>query len=683
MHDGMVTGVNLPGTGELDAMVAAVDQLPFIVAVCEGPELLLVACNAATRAVLPGREVLGRPIRDVLSDLSGQQFVDAYYEVYRTGEPITGRQWRAHLAQPDGSVHEMFATFTIVPWRDDAGRLRGVIGAAFDVTELSRNRQDAEAETEQLRRRYEQSRDVIHALQRELLPTGLPVLPGLQVAASYLLADADTAAGGDWFDAVSRPDGRVALLVGDVVGHGVTASGVMGQLRAVLQERLDAGVGVSDALAAADRLARRVRAAHAATICLALLDPVTGDLEYCTAGHPAPLVIAAGGGTRYLPGSGGMPLGTGGTFPVREARLERGDLLLLYSDGILERPGTLKRPGTLERPGTRDGTLTSAVELAQVAADAAAGRALHDPSATAAERVCTQTVELLVRSGGHADDITLLAAQRLPVVPDLVLDLPAEPAALRGARHRLAGWLAALGAAGKDVFVLQHALGELATNAIEHAFGRDVVERDVAGRDVVGRDVVEIRATLTPAGVVEATVTDHGGWRLPERQPTRGRGLALTTQLVQSLRVEPGESGTVATVRHPLVRPARLLGAFDPMPAAVASPDELVVTELPGGDEARVRLTGPLDAASATHARQELLRRSRGGTVPMTVDLIGVTHLASAGVSALHLLAEAHRAGAPLTLVAVPGSPARQILELVGRGELTELSGLVLEGSPD
>ena len=638
--------MEIPEAGDLGALVAAVDQLPFIVAVCEGPDLLLVACNAATRAVLPGRDVLGRPIRDVLSDLAGQQFVDAYYEVYRTGTPIMGRQWRAHLDQPDGSVHEMYATFTIVPWPRPDGSLRGVIGAAFDVTGLAREQQAAEQETERLRRRYEQTRDVIDALQRELLPAGLPVLPGLQVAAGYLLADADSRAGGDWFDAVTTPDGRIALITGDVVGHGVAASGVMGQLRAVLQERLDAGAGAGEALAAVDRLARRVRAAYAATVCLVLLDPGSGELTYCTAGHPAPLVIPVDGRPRFLPLTLGTPLGTGGTFPVREARLEPGDTLLLYTDGILERPGAGPEP---------------AGELARVAADAAAGRALHDPAATVAERVCTQALELLVRAGGHADDITLLAAQRVPPVPELVLDLPAEPAALRGSRVALARWLAAAGAATSDVFLLQHAIGELATNAIEHA---------------VGGHTVEIRARLEASGVVEATVADHGGWRPPERQPSRGRGLALTAQLVQSLRVEPGPDGTVATVRHPLSRPGRLLASVDETATAAPHADDLTITELPGDDEARVRLDGPVDATSAAFVRQELLRRSRGGTVPMTVDLSGVGHLASAGVSVLHEVAAQHLLEkAPLTLVATPGSPAGRILDLVGLPSFTGLFG--------
>jgi serine phosphatase RsbU (regulator of sigma subunit)/anti-sigma regulatory factor (Ser/Thr protein kinase)/anti-anti-sigma regulatory factor len=636
-QDGRVTGLDIPEAGDLGAMIAAVDQLPFIVIVAEGPDLTVVGGNAATRAVLPGRTVVGRTIRDVLSDLSGQQFLDAFYEVYRTGRTISGKQWRVHLDQPDGSVGEMFATFALVPWRHPDGAMRGVIGAAFDVTELARERQAAEAEADRQRRRYEQTRDVINALQRELLPAGLPVLPGLQVAAAYLLADADSRAGGDWFDAVTTPDGRIALVAGDVVGHGVTASGVMGQLRAVLQERLDAGASITEALTAADRLAGRVRAAYAATVSLVVLDPGSGELSYCTAGHPAPLVIPAAGPARYLTGTRGAPLGTGGSFPVRGDRLGPGETLLLYTDGVLERPGAAADP---------DG------ELAHVAADAAAGRALHDPSATAAERVCTQTLELLVRSGGHADDITLLAAQRVPPVPALALDLPAQPESLGGSRRGIGAWLEAVGAADEDVFVLQHALGELATNAIEHA---------------IGGDAVEISARLLTSGMVEATVTDHGGWRAPERQPTRGRGLALTAQLVQSLRVEPGVDGTVATVRHPLLRPARLMTSFDHRSASASAATVLAISELPGGDEARVRIDGPLDASTAFEVRAELFRRSRGGTVPMTVDLSGVSLLASAGVSALHEIAAQHLAEkAPLTLVAAPGCPARRILELVG-----------------
>jgi serine phosphatase RsbU (regulator of sigma subunit)/anti-sigma regulatory factor (Ser/Thr protein kinase)/anti-anti-sigma regulatory factor len=624
-----------------DPLLAALDQVPFILAVCEGPELRVLTLSAATRAVLPGREWAGRPIREVLSDLGGQQVTEAYYEVYRTGEPVTGREWRVHLDRPDGTFHEMFANFTITPWFDGSGARRGVIGVGFDVTETVRQRRAAA----EFQRRYEESRAVITALQRRLLPAGLPVLPGLQVAASYLLADAETAAGGDWFDAIAQRDGRVALVVGDVVGHGVAASGVMGQLRAVLRDRLDDGAGIIEALGAADRFAARSPGAHATTVAMAVLDPVSGELAYCTAGHPPPLVVAPGGDSRYLPGTGGTPLATGGSFPVGTGRLEAGELLLLYTDGILERPGRTHPE--------------SAAELAQVATDSAAGRVMHEPGATTAERVCAETVELLVRTTGHTDDITLLAAQRVPVPADLELDLPAVPTSLAASRERIAAWLSRLGAAEQDIFALQHALGELLTNAIEH------------GGSTAS---VTVRVHLDPAGQIEATVRDRGSWRSPVRQAHRGRGLALAAQLVAYLDVEPSPDGTVASLRHPLTWPARLLDRADATPVSPAAPVTAArpagpagfrIVEQPGDDEARVSIEGPVDADTAARARQELLRRSRGGTVPMTVDLSAVTHLSSAGVSALHQVAGQHaEQRAPLSLCAATGSPAQIILQM-------------------
>jgi serine phosphatase RsbU (regulator of sigma subunit)/anti-sigma regulatory factor (Ser/Thr protein kinase)/anti-anti-sigma regulatory factor len=631
-------------TGEEDVRIAALDQAPLILVVCEGPRLLVRFLSAATRAVLPGRAWLGRPIGEVISDLVGQQITDAYYEVFRTGEPIIGREWRVHLDRPDGSIHEMYANFSITPWLVD-GERRGVVGVGFDVTEMVGMRASAAEAAAHLQARYEQSRDVITALQRELLPAGLPVLPGAQIAASYLLADQDTAAGGDWFDAVARPDGRVALVTGDVVGHGVAASGVMGQLRAVLQDRLGEGDDPARALAAADRFARRRPIAHATTVCLVVLDPGTGELTYCTAGHPAPLIVSADGPARRLPGSGGTPLGTGGSFPVRTDRLEVGELLLMFTDGILERPGRSHE--------------SSIAELAQVAADSAAGRALHEPASTPAERVCNQTIELLVRATGHADDITLLAVQRLPRVRDLEFDLAAEPAALRGARAAIASWLGALGAAEPDVFVLQHALGELMTNAIEHA------HRDQGP----GSATVLVRATLTASGRLEATVTDRGRWQEPVRQPLRGRGLALTAQLVDNLLVTPTGDGTEARIELRLSRPARLLGpgAGPSRPGPPATPAaSLLITELPGDDETRVRVEGPIDAETADLLRKDLLRRGRGGTVGLTVDLSGVTHLSSAGVSALHHVAGRHaEQKALLRLHAPAGTPAQVVLDLV------------------
>ncbi|MFI5934454.1 SpoIIE family protein phosphatase [Actinoplanes sp. NPDC051494] len=627
----------MSGVTDPDIVASAADQMPFIVIVCEGADLRLVHVNAATRALVDGRETLGRTLADVFADVSGQQWIEMYAGVYRSGVPVTGAEWRATLTRPDGGIHEVFANFSITPWRHDDGTIRGVIGAGFDVTEMVRARATAERQTAQLRERYEQTRDVVTALQSELLPRGVPVLPGLQIAASYLLADADRAAGGDWYDAIVRPDGTVALVVGDVVGHGVTASGVMGQLRAVLDDRLSCGATIAESLAAADRFARRLPAAHATTVGVVVLDRVAGTLAYCTAGHPPPLVVDAGGTTRYLPGTGGTPLGTGGEFPVRHDRLGDGDLLLLYSDGIVERPGR-----TLEQ---------GRADLARVAATAATGQALHAPGDTAAGRVCGQTVELLVRATGHTDDITLLAAQRVPATADLDLALPAELGSLRASRVALAGWLSAAGATPQDAFALQHALGELVTNAIEHGFDGEF-----------GRDTIALHVRLSGAGEVEATVTDHGTWREPARESHRGRGLALTAQLIGSLTMAPGTNGTVATVRHALLRPAGTPAPGDP--AGPPDPGDPLLVTADGPDA--VRVSGAVDTGSAAHLQQDLLRRGRGGNLPLTVDLTGVTHLASAGVSALHHVAGQHRQqGAALDLTAAAGSPAQLVLAMV------------------
>ncbi|MFI5493903.1 SpoIIE family protein phosphatase [Actinoplanes sp. NPDC051859] len=623
--------------GDPAVITSAAEQMPFIVIVCEGPELRIAYVNAATRALIPGRDILGRPLRQVFADVDGQGWIDMYDQVQATGEPIAGAEWRATLDRPDGSVHELYTNFTITAWRRPDGSIRGVIGAGFDVTASVHARLAAESRTAELRERYEQTHDVITALQTELLPDGLPVLPGVQISASYLTADSDRTAGGDWYDAIVRPDGMVALVVGDVVGHGVTASGVMGQLRAVLHDRLDSGADVGEALAAADRFARRLPAAHATTVCLVLVDPSTGAVTYCTAGHPPPLLVTAAGETRFLASTGAAPLSTGARFPVRTDTLDPGDVLLLYSDGILERP-------SLTVPQSR-------AELAGTAARAAGGRALHAPGTTAAERVCAQTVELLVRATGHVDDITLLAAQRVPAPDRLDLQLPADLGALRVARSALAGWLAEAGAGEEDSFLLQHALGELLTNAIEHGYA------GLPGKDV------RLTVALTAAGEVTAEITDHGSWREPARESARGRGLALTAQLVTDLRVVPGENGTVATVRHRLRRPAHSPGQGDP-PAAPPPPVETLHIEATG--ETGVRITGTVDAASAPDLQHELLRRTRGGNLPLAVDLTGISHLASAGVSILHQVVEHHRQqGGDLHLHAATGSPAQLVLDLV------------------
>jgi anti-sigma regulatory factor (Ser/Thr protein kinase)/anti-anti-sigma regulatory factor len=485
-------------------------------------------------------------------------------------------------------------------------------------------------------------RRIVAEFQEALLPTTLPVLPQARIAARYLVAGHEQAAGGDWFDAIPLADGTVALIVGDVVGHGVAASAAMGQLRAVLAELLAAEKDLEHVLKRADAFAARMPALRAATLVLAVLDPADGEVRYTTCGHPPPLVIGTEGTARYLEGTGTGPLGTG-TAPVLAAdRLASGELLLLYSDGLIERPDQTMAEGM--------------AELAAVAADAA-GTLGADPAA--AERVCQLTVEQLTRAG-HADDITALAAQWLAEpVPALHLELPSRRPSLTKARDAFAGWLSRLDAAADDWEALHLAMVEVFTNAIEHAYSHEAPGN------------VELDARLGDDGYVECLVTDQGTWRPPSpADADRGHGLMVAGQVVDRLLVShPWQKakGTTVALRHRLRRPAVLASGHRREHAD--RPDEppfAVDTSVAAGGTARALVSGAVDITTADKLARRLLSVSRGGTIPLVADLSGVTQLASAGVRALYAVSgqlAAH--GHALTLITAPGSGAGVVLDLV------------------
>src|SRR5215471_16506601 len=281
------------------------------------------------------------------------------------------------------------------------------------MTDQGQQRRGAQQQTADADERRSALPDDVAALQKALLPPALPVLPRARIAARYLAAGQEQAAGGDWFEAVPLGDGTVALMVGDVVGHGVAASAAMGQLRSVLDELLAAEPDLRTVLTRAEAFAAERAGLRAATMALAVLDPADGTLRYTTCGHPPPLIISTDGTSRYLPGTRTGPLGTGSAPDLATVILQPGELVLLYSNGLIERPDRTVAEGM--------------AELAKVAAGAAADPA--PPAGTgpaAADRVCQLTVELLAR-GGYADDVTALAAQRLAEpIPPLRLELPGE-----------------------------------------------------------------------------------------------------------------------------------------------------------------------------------------------------------------------------------------------------------------
>ena len=175
-------------------------------------------------------------------------------DAYTTGSPVSGQEWRVLLDNDaDGELEELYLTFTVVPIRDAGGEVTGLVAHVLDVTAAVSARHAAEAQATAFEHRYQAALDVVTSLQRSLLPERLPVLPGVELAARYLAADSEQGAGGDWFDAVPLGDGRLGLVVGDVVGSGIRASAVMGQLRAVLMELLLSGSAIPEVLARLDR----------------------------------------------------------------------------------------------------------------------------------------------------------------------------------------------------------------------------------------------------------------------------------------------------------------------------------------------------------------------------------------------------------------------------------------------
>ncbi|HEY6425461.1 MAG TPA: SpoIIE family protein phosphatase [Pseudonocardiaceae bacterium] len=634
-----MAGRNPGEAGEQDDVLACFELLPTAVWAFEGPEHRVVAVNRAARDRLADRrDLLGLPVRTAIPEIVGQHLFDQLDRVYATGERLVGREWRVLVeSNRDGTMDEVFFDFVLVPRFAGDGSVRGVVAQCVDVTAaVLRRREAAHAVPEPL----DAGPDVAVTMQRALLPAGLPVLPQVGLAAQYRVAEKEVAAGGDWFDAVPLGRGRVALTVGDVVGHGEAAVAAMGQLRAILTDALLDGLPAAEALSRLNRFAGRVRAARAATACLAVLDPAAEQVEYGGFAHPAPLIVGEGGKTRFLAVVPSRPLGVADDPPVmHSSRLTAGEVMLLYSDGLVQRPGRTMSDGMNE--------------LASVASAAMWETSMTEAPGPVADRVCGLAVERLTRLG-IADDVTLLAAElRAEPHRPLVLELPAEAVWLRGIRRALDEWLHGVGAGPDDVPSVHLAVVEAATNCVEHAY------QGAGGW--MWLDVV-----LDGDGRLRATVTDHGRWRPPPPESEhRGRGLRLMHSLMETVDVHRADRGTTVTMSKTLQRPAVFSAGAPDQVGAGATVD--FATEVRAGPRPCLVVAGPLDMSTAGSLLNRISELSRGGVLPVDVDLSAVTHLASAGVQVLYDCARAADGEQGWVRLLVPeGCPARYVLTLNG-----------------
>jgi len=641
--------------GTAEVVREVFDQLPVMVVAWEGPDHVAVAANEAYRKYVGRPGFIGSPWSEVMPEIRGQQFFEILDTVYTTGRTQVGSEWRFQIRRDDTDrLHEIFVDFTVSPRFGPDGEVIGSTCFVSDVTDRVHERHEAALRTEYAQERYEAVHDVVVELQRALLSMALPVMPTAHVAARYLVAAQDQAAGGDWFDAIVLDNGHLALVVGDVVGHGVGASAAMGQLRAVLEELLRTETELETVLERLDAYAGHSPSMRAATVAVMDLDPETGHAVYGRLGHPAPLVISEDGSVRHLDAASGGPLGTGAPHQLAHTTIAPGEVVLMYSDGLVERSGHSLDEGV--------------AELAHVAADAVTNRSMPvGASAVVVDRVAETTMELMTRLG-HEDDVTVLVLQRLAEpVAGLDLRLTATRDSLHQVNAAFGAWLAGLGASPADRFALELSVTEAVTNVIEHAYP--------PGRP----GPLTVTGAVLPTGGVSVRVVDEGRWRSPDPESTTGgRGLLLMTQVVdeaevihppQSAGSPEGSRGTTVVLRHHAHRVAVMASGRGVVEDDLDDDRPLTDLEVVGredDDGPVVSLRGIVDLETAERARAALLGASRGGVRSLTVDLTEVTQLASAGVRSLFEVREQLVANRKeLVLVAEPGSAPAVVLELV------------------
>ncbi|MEA2366138.1 MAG: hypothetical protein QOI32_1650 [Thermoleophilaceae bacterium] len=362
---------------------------------------------------------------------------------------------------------------------------------------------------------YEREHRIAETLQRSLLPERLPDLPGLEVAARYLPAASEAEVGGDWYDVIPIGGGAVGLVMGDVAGKGLAGASMVGRLRSALRAYALEGHDAGHVVERLNRLLwTEAEDTQMATMLYLIVDPGASTVRWVNAGHPPPIVIADGE-ARFLTGEASVPLGVL-PFPTYEeasAPLEPGSSILLYTDGLVERPGEHIDDG-----------------LAELAARVT--EAPDDP-----QGLLDHLLSTLVPSEGAADDVALLTLHNMPVPDRFTVEFPAEPGSLATIRSMLRRWLGHAGADELEVAEIITACGEAATNAIEHAGTGNGARFEVSGsRD--GKDI-------------QVAIRDRGAWR-PEREDDHGRGLELMRTLMDDVAIEPAVGGTTVSLRRRL-----------------------------------------------------------------------------------------------------------------------------------
>ncbi|MDV9177509.1 SpoIIE family protein phosphatase, partial [Streptomyces sp. W16] len=347
---------------------------------------------------------------------------------------------------------------------------------------------------------YGHEASVADTLQRTMLPSSLPEPTGVQLASRYLPASKTAQVGGDWYDAIPLPGNRVALIVGDVMGHSMTSAAIMGQLRTIVQTLAGLDLPPHEVLHHLDEQAQRLGSDHIATCLYAIYDPISHRLLMANAGHPPAVLLRPNGQAEVLRVPPGAPIGVGGVvFESVEMPAPTGTTLVLYTDGLVE---------------SRDMDVGTGVEALRTHLHSTR----HGHRLSSLERLCDRILAALA-PGPRDDDIALLTARFEGFPPDSVGYWHLDPHPLTAGQARrltrrvLRRW-------GLDALLdtTELMVSEVVTNAVRYA------SRPISLR-------------LLRTDVLRCEVTDDSPQvpRMREAGPgdEGGRGLFLVDRLAQ------------------------------------------------------------------------------------------------------------------------------------------------------
>ncbi|MDP1848122.1 MAG: anti-sigma factor antagonist [Solirubrobacteraceae bacterium] len=513
--------------------------------------------------------------------------------------------------------------------RDDDGRPQYFMGMVQDLGE----------------------RRVAHTLQRSMLTKQLPAVDGVELAVRYLPGVRQTEISGDWYDVIPLPDGRVGVVIGDVVGRGIEAAATMSQLRTALRAYAIEGLEPAEVVAKLHRLVDHLGVGLSTTLAYLDFDPFTREVRYVSAGHLPVLHMPAEGPSRFLPGARSTPLGAvpvGAAIPQERIVLGAGDGVLLYTDGLVER---------------RDDGIDSRLQQLRAAvagAPADLNRALEHLTATL---VGDETL--------RQDDVALLALRVMqPVAETFAAVIGPYADELAALRRGLRDWLTRAGATARESGDVLIAVGEACANAIEHAGAQPGSTIDVRAQ-LVGREVV-------------LRICDRGHWRASTPRSDRGHGLRLMRVLMDTIDIAAVHEGTRVELRRRLAARGRAGhdGADGPVEAGANGGHAAGASVALDRDrEVTVaRLQGEVDIAAADRLGRALTHATRAGDRGLVLDLNGVDYLDSAG---LHLLHDTSRTlaarGQSLRVVVAPDAEVARVLEIVDLAQTVAVDASVAE----